>query len=73
MSTIQNRPAISDILIRASANIVFRSKLLSNPAEALLGLNLSPEDAEILTAVQAPTLEEYARQIKNRLLLTYPQ
>ncbi|MCB0195160.1 MAG: hypothetical protein KDJ65_24645 [Anaerolineae bacterium] len=73
MSTIQNRPAISDVLIRASANMVFRSKLLSNPSEALLGLNLSPEDTEILTTVRAHTLEEYARQIKTRLILNYHQ
>lgn len=71
MSTIQNRPAISDVLIRASANTAFRTKLLSNPTEALIELNLSPEDTEILTTVNAHSLKEYARQIKSRLLLNY--
>ncbi|MCB0162774.1 MAG: hypothetical protein KDI79_01020 [Anaerolineae bacterium] len=71
MNTIQNRPAISDVLIRASANTAFRTKLLTNPTEALIELNLSPEDTEILTAINAHTLKDYARQIKNRLLLNY--
>lgn len=72
MSIIQNRPAISDILIRASANSAFRTKLLTNPTEALIELNLSPEDTEILTTINAHTLKEYARQIKSRLILNYP-
>ena len=71
MKTIQNRPAISDVLIRASANTAFRTKLLSNPTEALIELNLSPEDTEILTAIDAHTLKEYASQVKSRLLLSY--
>ena len=71
MNTVQNRPAISDVLIRASANIAFRSKLLSNPAEALLELNLSPEDEEILTDVNAHDLRDYALQIRSKLLLNY--
>ena len=70
MKSVPNRPAISDVLIKASANEAFRARLLSSPQQALIGMNVPPEDAEILADVQAPTLREYARQVKTRLLVT---
>jgi len=69
--SVPNRPAISNVLIKASANVSFRSRLLSSPNEALADMNLSPEDVEILQNVQAPTLKEFAQQVKSRLLLNY--
>jgi hypothetical protein len=66
--TIPNRPAISDVLIRASANISFRSKLLTSPTEAFAEMNVPPEDMAVLAGVQASTLSEYARQVKTRLM-----
>ena len=66
-----NRPAISNVLIKASANVAFRTKLLTRPDEALAEMNLPQEDAEILKGVQAPTLKEYAHQVKERLLITH--
>jgi hypothetical protein len=69
--TIPNRPAISDVLIKASANVVFRARLLTSPHEALAEMNVPPEDAAILAAVQASTLQEYARQVKAKLLVGY--
>ncbi len=69
--TIPNRPAISNVLIKASANVVFRARLLTSPHEALAEMNVPPEDAAILVAVQAPTLQEYARQVKAKLLCGY--
>jgi hypothetical protein len=68
MKSIPNRPAISNVLIKASANIAFRAKLLASPEAALAELNVPPEDAEILADVQALTLPEYARQVKLRLM-----
>jgi hypothetical protein len=68
--SIPNRPAISDVLLKASANRAFRARLLSSPQQALIGMNVPPEDAEILADVRAPTLREYARQVKTRLLVT---
>lgn len=68
MKPVPNRPAISNVLIKASANITFRAKLLTAPKDALAELNLPPEDAEILTGVHAMTLREYARQVKVRLM-----
>lgn len=68
MQSIPNRPAISNVLIKASANVAFRAKLLTTPKDALAELNLPPEDVEILVGVHAPTLPEYARQVKVRLL-----
>lgn len=68
MNFIPNRPAISNVLIKASANVAFRAKLLTNPHDAVAEFNLPPEDAEILTGVQALTLPEYARQVKVRLM-----
>ena len=70
---VPNRPAISNVLIKASANVSFRSRLLSSPNEALVDMNLSPEDIEILKNVQAPTLQEFARQVRLKLLLNYTQ
>ncbi len=61
---VTNRPRISDVLIKASANVSFRTKLLTSPREAIAEMNLPPEDVDILARVQAPTLQEYARQIK---------
>jgi hypothetical protein len=67
-SAVPHRPAISDVLIKASANTAFRTKLLTCPQEAIAEMNLPPEDVAVLAGVQAPTLSEYARQIKNRLI-----
>lgn len=66
--SVPNRPAISDLLIKASANVVFRAKLLTRPQDVLTEMNLPPEDFQILAGVQAPTLPEYARQVKLRLM-----
>lgn len=68
MKPVPNRPAISNVLIKASANVAFRAMLLTSPHEALAELNLSPEDAEILAGVKAVTLPDYARQVKVRLM-----
>ncbi len=69
MRLVPNRPAISDVLIKASANVAFRVRLLTDPEGALAGMNLPREDAEILTDVQATTLKEYARQVKMKLMV----
>ena len=69
-NTVPNRPAISNVLIKAAANVDFRTRLLTNSREALAGMNLPPEDIELLSDVQAPSLKEYARQLKIRLLLS---
>jgi hypothetical protein len=67
---VPNRPAISNVLLKASANVAFRTKLLTDPQDALTEMNLPPEDAEVLADVQAPTLKEYARQVKMRLMVS---
>jgi hypothetical protein len=69
MRSVPNRPAISNVLIKASANVAFRARLLTNPIDALAEMNLPPEDVEVLTDVQAPTLKEYARQVKMKLMV----
>ncbi|MEW5958388.1 MAG: hypothetical protein AB1801_11720 [Chloroflexota bacterium] len=71
MKSIPNRPAISNVLIKASANVAFRSKLLSSPKEVLTEMDLPPEDVEILVNVQAPTLAEFAHQVKLQLIGQY--
>ena len=69
MRLVPNRPAISNVLIKASANVAFRIRLLTNPKPALAEMNLPREDAEILSGVQASTLKEYARQVKMKLMV----
>ena len=61
------RPAISDVLVRASANVNFRSKLLYAPLELLNSMDIPVEDTEMLTNIYAQTLNDFARQLKNRL------
>jgi hypothetical protein len=68
MNSIPNRPAITNVLIKASANSVFRTKLLTNPQAALAEMNLSPEDIEVLASVEAQNLPEYAQQVKIKLM-----
>ena len=65
--SVPNRPAISDVLLKASANVAFRMRLLTNPEDALAGMNLPPEDVAVLAGVATPTLQEFAQQIKMRL------
>lgn len=71
MKSVPNRPAISNVLIKASANGAFRARLLTNPKDTLAEMNLPPEDVEVLSGVQAPTLKEYARQVKMRLMVMH--
>jgi hypothetical protein len=68
MNSIPNRPAITNVLIKASANIVFRTRLLTNPRAALAEMNLPPEDIEVLAGVEAQNLPEYTRQVKMKLM-----
>jgi hypothetical protein len=71
MKSVPNRPAISNVLIKASANGAFRTRLLFSPQEALAEMNVPPDDAKILADVQeASTLKEYAHQVKTRLMVT---
>jgi hypothetical protein len=68
IGSVPHRPAISNVLIKASANVAFRDRLLNNPKEALAEMNLPPEDMEILSGVRAGSLKEYARQVKRKLV-----
>jgi hypothetical protein len=68
MQVIPNRPAISNILIKASANGAFRAMLLASPMEALADMGLSADDVEVLADVRASTLPDFARQVKVRLM-----
>jgi hypothetical protein len=68
IKSVPYRPGISNVLVKASANVAFRAKLLNNPTAALAEMNLQPEDAEILTKIQASTLKDYARQLKIVLM-----
>ncbi|PWH18573.1 MAG: hypothetical protein DDG58_06375 [Ardenticatenia bacterium] len=65
---VPNRPAISDVLLKANANVSFRKRLLTDPKNALAGMNLPPEDLEILTEVATSNLKEFARQVQMRLV-----
>jgi hypothetical protein len=71
VGSVPHRPAISNVLLKASANGAFRVRLLTNPEDALADMNLPPEDAEILTGVTTPSLQEFARQVKMRLMANH--
>ena len=68
MQVVPNRPAISNILIKASANGAFRAMLLASPGEALAGMDVPPDDVKVLADVRASSLPEFARQVKMRLM-----
>ena len=68
LQPVPYRPAISNVLVKASANRVFRTRLLSSPREALLEMNLPPEDVELLANIRAQSLSDYAEQLKMKLL-----
>jgi hypothetical protein len=42
--------------------------LLASPYSVLAEMNLPPEDIQILASVKAPTLKEYASQLKMQLI-----
>jgi hypothetical protein len=69
MKPVPNRPAISDVLVKASANNVFCAELLSNSQQVLAEMNLPADDYAVLSGVEAPSLKEFAREVKLRLLL----
>ena len=68
MKAIPYRPAVSNVLIKASANSAFCARLLSNAHDVLAEMKLPPEDVELLTNIQAASLQDYARQLRTRLL-----
>jgi hypothetical protein len=68
MQVVPNRPAISNVLIKASANGAFRAMLLASPTDALADMGLSPDDVEILANVRASSLPDFAREVKMRLM-----
>lgn len=67
MNAVPYRPAISDVLVKASANGLFRAKLLNSPHDALGDFNLPLEDAQLLMSIEAANLKDYAKQVKVRL------
>ena len=69
LSSVPHRPAISNVLLKASANVAFRIRLLTNPQDALAEMDLPPEDIEVLSGVATPTLKEFARQVEMRLMV----
>jgi hypothetical protein len=71
-TSIPNRPAISNVLIKASANPAFRIRLLADAEDAVAEMNVPPEDVKILTDVRTATLQEYASQVRTRLMVGYP-
>ena len=66
--SVPYRPAISDVLIKASANSVFRKMLLASPYSVLAEMDIPAEDVQLLASVKAPTLKEYALQLKTQLI-----
>jgi hypothetical protein len=68
-NAIPYRPAISTVLVKASASSVFRDRLLTSPMDALGEMNLPPEDVAILADIRAHTLADYAHQLKMRLAM----
>jgi hypothetical protein len=68
-AVIPHRPAISNVLLKASANAAFRTRLLTDPHQALADMNVPPEDIEVLAGVTTPSLKEFAQQVKLRLML----
>ncbi len=65
---IPNRPFISDLLIRASADILFRMRLLTDIESVLAEVNLPAQDTKILKKIRARSLAEFSYQVEECLV-----
>ena len=52
---------------RALTEPRFRAELLRSPNKAIRGLPLTSKEKAIISEVDAPSLEEFARQISDQL------
>ncbi len=52
---------------RALTEPRFRAALLQSPEKAIRGLPLTSKEKAVIGAVDAPSLEEFARQISDQL------
>jgi hypothetical protein len=52
---------------RALTEPRFRAELLGSPKKAIRGLPLSSKEKAVIGSVDAPSLEEFARQISDQL------
>ncbi len=68
IKAIPNRPFISDLLIRASADILFRIRLLTDVESVLAEVNLPAQDTEILKKIRARSLAEFSYQVEECLV-----
>jgi len=70
MSPVRNIKEVSDLLVKASANVAFCTRLLNDPCGTarIEGLNKPAEDVFCDPPIQTGlTLTELAKEIKKRL------
>jgi hypothetical protein len=58
---------IQAIIGRAIVDATFRHQLLTNPETALHDEPLTPEEAAVLQDIHATTLDDFARQVLQRM------
>lgn len=62
--TNEARGRVERVLARAVEDIGFREELISNPAEALSGEDLTDEERELLTSMKRVALEEWGIDVR---------
>ncbi len=63
-----NKPAITNLIIKATADKRFSHFLLADPQGAMEAVGLPESDRTFLADIQAKTMIEFLHQIKARLL-----
>jgi hypothetical protein len=58
---------IEAIIGRAIVDTTFRERLLADPRAALHGERLTPEEEALLADIHATTLDDFARQVLQRM------
>lgn len=59
--------ALHSLIGKALTEPRFRAELLARPKKAIRGLPLSRMEKALIGSVEAPSLEEFAKQIKDQL------
>lgn len=61
----ESKAKVEDVLRRAAEDISFREQLLTEPAVALEGVELTAEEKELLVSMRRTALEEWGVDVRR--------
>lgn len=65
MLSTESKTKVEEVLRRAAEDIAFRELLLTQPAEALEGVELTVEEKELLVSMRRTVLEEWGVDVRR--------